>query len=163
MIPQTLLVACYDRLGQPDEALRICRSIYADHKALVGLARRSRTDREAMRVMNRDTIQRGSNLSIVLLRNGLYAEAEQVARETLGMARGENGQGALDTVKTIHFLGQILYRNPSASRNASREAVALLEEAATIARRALGPHHPETSIIVAALAEAREVLASHEP
>ena len=138
------LASCYHSLGRKEEALHLLRHIYKKRKATKGPTDRS-------------TIIDGCNLSHLAGTCGLYAEARQLAREQLGVARstlGEDNEVSLHAAKTL-ALSLICF--PTTRANIL-EAEALITDAISKSRRVVGAEHPRMRELGDALEKTRERL-----
>jgi eukaryotic-like serine/threonine-protein kinase len=86
-----------------------------------------------------ETLTSESLLSVLLLDEGQYAEAEKLQRETLETRRRVLGPEHLDTVRSMGRLAGIL-----SLQGRGAEAEALERDAIAILSRVLGPEHEET-------------------
>jgi hypothetical protein len=80
-----------------------------------------------------------NNLATVLEREGYYAEAERLHRQTLDIRRRVLGPEHPDTLASVHNLAIVLY-----DEGRYTEAERLDRETLDIRRGVLGPEHPDT-------------------
>lgn len=106
-------------------------------KALV--ARALELQRKVLGPEDPETLTSLSQLSVILLEEGQYAEAEKLQREALAARKRVLGPEHPDTIRSLSRLAGVLSWQ---GRNA--EAEALKREAIDIQRRVLGPEHPDT-------------------
>ena len=105
-----------------------------------------------------------------LVRLERFEEAKSLLRRTIPVARRVLGEGHRLTLKLrwsyanalITDLREALDRDPDATLDDLREAVATLEDTGRTARRVFGGSHPTTSGIEGALQDAREVFRACE-
>jgi hypothetical protein len=86
-----------------------------------------------------DTLASMNNLATVLAREGYYAEAERLHRQTLDIRRRVLGPEHPDTLASVHNLAIVLY-----DEGRYTEAERLDRETLDIRRGVLGPEHPDT-------------------
>jgi serine/threonine protein kinase/Tfp pilus assembly protein PilF len=89
-----------------------------------------------------------NNLAMVLSSQGRSAEAEQLQREAIEVAKAEKDPDARRTAKLLHNLGKTLY-----AENKLAEAQKAYAQALQYERKELGDSHPETLTTTMALAE----------
>ena len=140
------VATCYVRLGRHDEALRHERTAYARFSAMYGPG-------------DKRTIACGTNLTSSLKVLGLNAEAEQFAREQLGVSRRALGETHDLTMTAAVRLAETLCRRPVLEEAHLREAEALYADVVTKRRRTIGPSHPNTINSADQLAAVRATLA----
>lgn len=90
-----------------------------------------------------DTLRTMTNLSVTLMHEGRYAEAEKMDRELLDIERRVLGPEHPDTLRTINGLAGTLEEEGRYDES-EREERALLD----IEGRVLGPEHPSTATSV---------------
>ena len=95
-----------------------------------------------------------------LLDNGLFAEAKSFLRENCSKATRALGPNAHTTLRLRRIYALALVRDPNATRAALVGASTVLEDAATRARRFLGPRNPMAAVIMENLEDVRAILAN---
>ena len=91
-----------------------------------------------------------------------FKEAKLLLRTTVPIARRVFGEGKELTLRMRWLSAEALYKADGATLDDLREAVTMLEDAARIARRVLGPSHPSTEDTVHSLQKARAALAARD-
>ena len=91
-----------------------------------------------------------------------FKEAKSVLRKTISVAQRVCGRNDARTHQIRCNYAMSLYEAPAATLDDLREAVTMLEDAARIARRVLGPSHPSTEDTVHSLQKARAALAARD-
>ena len=91
-----------------------------------------------------------------------FEEARSLLRKTIPVAQSILGENHALTLMMEQKCAQSLYRDDSATLADLREAVTTLETIANSWNRVLGPAHPETVSVQAALACARDTLRERE-
>ena len=143
------LANTYQLLRRFEEALSIRRDVYSGYLKIHGEE-------------NIETILNANNYIVSLFNLQRFKEAKALQRKILPVTRrvcGENHEG---TLKARLVYGETLYRDPSATLDDFREAVATLEDTDRIARRVLGGAHPFTEAIERNLRNARAALNTSE-
>ena len=102
------------------------------------------------------------NYASLLLRLDRYGEAKSLLRKTLPVARRVLGNNNDLTLKISVVYANVLYMDPSATLDDTREAVTTLEDTERIARRVLGGAHPLTDAVEFRLLESRAALSARE-
>ena len=120
---------CYDQQGRNVEALRLYREVYAGRLRLNG--------------SHAKTVAAANNLVSSLSKNKLHDEAKRLGRENLQVARQVLGEFDSLRIMAGCALARAIYLD-CAYYSDILEALRLSEDAAKMARRALGPHHPTT-------------------
>ena len=82
-------------------------------------------------------------------------ETRKLLRKTIPVARRVLGESRVLTLRMKWTYARALYRDPGATLDDLREAVATLEDTEPIARRVLGSAHPTTSCMGISLREAQ--------
>ena len=83
-------------------------------------------------------------------------------RKSIPVARRVLGESNDITLRLKKIYGRALHEDPGATLDDLREAVTMLEDAARIARRVLGPSPPATEDTVHSLQKARAALAARD-
>ena len=104
LILQGNMSNCYDALNRHEEALDLRRSVYAGGVALA---------KEQNKEQN---VVDGNNLSLSLMKCGLYDEAKQFARKHYRTARRLRGDEHIDTITAADRLADALYREGQGTR-----------------------------------------------
>ena len=135
----------YDEIGRHQEALEFLREVYAKSKEFsVGAP---------------DTFKYANNLATSLLRCERYEEVKPFLRATIPEAARELGtEDATVLTLRINYASALI--SEGRSRDDLVEAVALLEELSSTARRIFGTAHPTMMTINGNLESARSKLAS---
>ena len=136
-------------LGRLDEALQLHRDVYSGRLKLKGEE-------------HEDTLLSANNYATAFGMLRRYQEARSVLRKTMPAAVRVLGENHHLTLKMRHHYAQALYKDPAATLDDLREAVATLEDAERIARRVFGGMHPLTSDVEKYLQEARAFLRVRE-
>ena len=149
LIAQGNLASTYEDHGQLERALSLQRDVYVGFLKLYG---KERT--ETLRVAN--------NYAVSL--NGLkrFDEAKSLMRKTVPVARRVLGENHDLTLRMRKIYSKALYKDPDATLDDLREAVATLEDIEPIARRVLGGAHPLAASIERDLQNARAALDARE-
>ena len=100
-----------------------------------------------------------NNYGHCLLQLKRLEEARLLLRNTMPVARRVLGENDDLTLRMRWMYAQSIYRDPGATLDDLREAVATLEDSERIARRVLGGAHPLTTGIEGALQNARALAA----
>ena len=95
------------------------------------------------------------NLAVSLHETGRYAEAKSLLRKQLIEARRALGTADTTYMKLRWIYATCLYDHDGASGDDEVEAVAILEELSSTARRVLGPNNPITTGIQRSLEKAK--------
>ena len=90
------------------------------------------------------------------------AVAEFLLRKSVPVARRVMGTGNVNTLRLRWNYAMALYKDPGATLDDLREAVATFEDSERIARRVFGDAHPLTVDIEDSLQKARAVLRAHD-
>ena len=146
LVAQTSIGLCHQSLGRHDEALRLCRKTYASSVKLYG------SD-------DARTILEGNNVCLSLVRNKLFAEGKQFARKMRRTARQVLGDHHNQSLVADVTLAEALFYDPTSVRADLLEAEAILKDTVKIARRILGPQHPNTMIMAGQLTAVQQALA----
>ena len=137
---------CLGLLGKTHEELRLRREIYANDLARLGPA-------------DETVILSGTNLTRVLMKTDLFAEAIQFSRENLAAGRRALGDSNGECMRAACRLAEALFHNAEASLADILESEALFAEAVMKGRHIFGPEHPLQIEMVAGLAKVRNFLA----
>ena len=130
---KTRLANCYISLGRAEEALSLHREIYSRSAAL------DPTD-VGREVFGR--LQYAVNLASSLLETKRHAEAKSLLRKQLSQARRATGAEHATFIRLRGLYAKALYLDDCASRNDVAEAVTILEDLYSTARRVFGSNHP---------------------
>ena len=149
LLTQTNLAITYRMLNRDEEALRMRRDVYSGRLELSGEE-------------HEHTIHAASNYATSLLGLKRFEEAKTLYRKTMPVARRVFGGNHAFTLKVRWGYAETLYKDPDATLDNLREAVATLEETERTARRVLGGAHPATEGIEFHLREARAALRARE-
>jgi eukaryotic-like serine/threonine-protein kinase len=103
------------------------------------VSRAAELQRKVLGSEDPETLKTMSLMSVILLEEAHYAEAEQLQRETLAARTRVLGREHLDTVRSMSRLAGVL-----TVQGRNDEAIQLEREALAIDRRVLGNEHPET-------------------
>ena len=95
------------------------------------------------------------NYAITLANLRRFEEAKSVLRKMIPVARRVFGENAATTLKMRAVYAEALYKDPSATLDDLREAVAMMEEIKPTMRRVLGGAHPLTLTLETILRNAR--------
>ena len=136
-------------LGRFEAALRLMRDVYSGRLRLNGEE-------------YEETLRAAYSYAVSL--NGLqrFDEAKLLFRKMIPVARRVLGENHDLTLRMRHICAKALYRDPNATLDDLREAVATLEDTERIARRVLGGAHPITVQIERQLRAARAALSAAE-
>ena len=136
-------------LGRFEEALQMDRDIYSGYLKLTGK-------------QSRDTLEAALNFADSLVDFERFAEIKSLLQEVIPMARRVFGENNIKTLKMRWLYAFALFKDDSATLADLREAVTTLETIANSWNRVLGPAHPETLSVQAALGCARDTLRERE-
>jgi serine/threonine protein kinase/tetratricopeptide (TPR) repeat protein len=103
------------------------------------VARAADLQRKVLGPEDPETLKTMSLMSVILLEESHYAEAEQLQRETLAVRTRVLGPEHPDTVRSMSRLAAVL-----TMQGRNDEAIKQEREALAIDRRVLGTEHPET-------------------
>ncbi len=146
---QSSLACTYSQLGQLEESLSIERDVYSARLKLNGEE-------------HGDTLVSANNYAASLLQLQRFEEVKALMRKTLPVARRVLGECGEHTLRMPWIYARALYHDPTATLDDLREAVTMLEDTASTARRVLGGAHPFISTIDPTLAMARAALRNRE-
>jgi tetratricopeptide (TPR) repeat protein len=146
---QNNLASTYHMLGRHDEANRMLRDIYSGCVKLFGEE-------------HRRTLIAASNYATSLIQLKRFEEPKSLLRKVMPVARRVLGESHDLTLRMRWTYAQSFYKDPGATLDDLREAVATLEEVDQIARRVLGGAHPLAVDILQFLRESREALSACE-
>ena len=109
-----------------------------------------------------DTLLLANNLTKSLVKNGLFAEAQQFALQQLEVARRSLGETHIESMVAVTRLADALYLNPNASRADVIQAKALVVNQREIRHRVFGSGsaHPCIDNITSQLKTIEKLLAS---
>ena len=146
---QANLANTYQALKRHEEAALMHREVYSGRLKLFG-----EEHEETLRVAN--------NYAVSL--NGLqrFDEAKLLFRKMIPVARRVLGENHDLTLRMRHICAKALYRDPNATLDDLREAVATLEDTERTSRRVLGGAHPLAASIERDFQRAREALDARE-
>ena len=146
---QANIASTYQSLGMLEQSLRMKRDVYSGRLRLNGEE-------------HSETILTASNYAVALVRLKHFEETKALMRKTIPVARRVLGDSNALTLRMRMMYAVALYRDPAATRDDLREAVAMLEDTERIARRVLGGTHPLTEGIESCLRHARAALNARE-
>ncbi len=149
LIVQGNIANSYYKLRRLEPAQRMYRDVYSGHLTFYG--------EEA-----EGTIIAANNYALNLKDLHRFEEVKALVRKTMPVARRVLGEIDEITLRLRSTYAQSLYKNPAATLDDLREAVATLGEIARTARRVLGGAHPLAVNIETCLREARAALAARE-
>ena len=147
-VAQKKLAECYFGSGQPDEALRLMRSVYTDGLRIFGPS-------------SEDTFNAAEQLAGFLIRasdEGFF-EAKTLLRKHLPSARRTLAPDAEARIKLAKMYAVTIYIHADQSdtcRDDRFEAVSILEKIVRVQRRKKGPNHPSTKHTQSILDEFRQ-------
>ena len=144
---QTNLSNAYHSLGRLEEALQMDRDIYSGRAKLNGEE-------------DERTLRAASNYADSLMEFERFAEVKSFLQEVIPTVRRVFGDTNTTTLRMRWLYVLALYKDDSATLADVQEAVETLESVANSWKRVMGPAHPDTSNVQAALASAREALAT---
>jgi len=143
------LATTYQRLGRPEEALRMKRDLYSRRLKLNG-------EEHCF------TLTAALNYASSLKRLRRFKEARSMLRKSIPVALRVLREGDDLPLRMKATYAMALYDDPGATLDDLREAVTTLEETERTARRVLGGAHPLTEGIEDELRDARAALAARE-
>jgi len=146
---QSNIAASYASLKRFEDAQRMMRDVYFGYVRLYGKE-------------HRDTLRVAENYALSLFRVERFEEATSMLRRTIPVAQRVLGKGDAVTLKIRWSCACALWRDPAATLDDLREAVATLEDVERTARRLLGGPHPITKGTVSELRNARAALRAGE-
>ena len=141
LIVQSNLASTYERLGQSEKSLRIKRDVLSGWLRLNG-------------VEHTYTLTTTNNYANSLAALHRFKEIKSLLRKTMPVARRVLSDSNETTLNMRASYANALYRDPAATLDDLREAVATLEETERTARRVLVAH-PLAMHIVGTLARAK--------
>ena len=150
LIAQCNLANSYRMLGRFEEVMSVRRDVYSGWLKLHGEEDES-------------TLLAANNYANILNDMQRHAEAKELLRKTIPVARRVLGEGHILTLKMRWIYAVALFSDAAALLDNLREAVATLESVAKSWQRIFGQAHPETPKVQQALKEAREALAARVP
>ena len=145
LIAQGNIAITYHRLGRLEEANRMLRDVYSGRLKLKG-----KEHPLALAAAN--------NYADSLLSLQRLEEAKSLYRKTIPVARRVVGDDDELTLMMRQNYARALHKDPDATLNDFREAVAILEETERIAQRVLGGSYPLAISIEFSLRRARTAL-----
>ena len=146
---QENLAVSYARLGRVEEALLMQRDVYSGRMKLDG--------EEHAR-----TFLAANNYASSFVDLQRFKEAKSLLSRTVPIARRVLGGSHDLTLRLRKIYAEALYKDPGATPDDLREAVATLVDAGRIARRVLGGAHPLAVAIERDLQKARAALRARE-
>ena len=105
-----------------------------------------------------DTLLEANNYANALCSLERYAEAKELLRRTVPVARRVLSDSNETTIRMRWSYAAALYKDEAATLDHLREVVDTLEDTERIARRVLGGAHPVARMIEGCLGEARAAL-----
>ena len=142
LIVQGNIANAYHTLGRYEEALRLMRDVYSGYVKLYGEE-------------YEETLQAASNYAASLKRLERFEEAKSLLRKTIPLVQRVRGESHDLTLRMRWNYAGALYRDPAATLDDLREAVATLEDTERIA-------HPTTKGIENELRAARAARRARE-
>ncbi len=146
LIAQCNLANSYRMLGRFEEVMSVRRDVYFGWLKLHGKEHPA-------------TLREASNYANILNNMQRHAEAKELLRKTIPVARRVLGEGDVNTLRMRWIYAIALQHDNDAPLDNLREAVATLESVANSWKRILGQAHPETPKAQDALKHARGALA----
>ena len=146
---QTNLSNTYAQMGRLGQVLQMDQDIYRGRVKFHGEE-------------DITTLNAASNYANSLTGHLRFKEAKSLLGKTMPVARRILGESNDITLRLKKIYGRALHEDPGATLDDLREAVTMLEDAARIARRVLGPSHPSTEDTVHSLQKARAALAARD-
>ena len=143
------LANTYQRLGQPESALRLNRDVYTGNLKLNG------EEDEA-------TLVAASNYAADLFDLQRFEETKSLLRKTISVARRVLGETNILTIRMRWTCALALREDPAATLDDLREAMTTLEDVTRIARRTFGGAHPDVAGIEQSLQDTRAALRARE-
>ena len=149
LVMQNNLAMTYRALGRHEEALRLRRDVYFGYVKLRGEEHES-------------TLVAANNYADFLICLKRLEDAKALLRKITPVARRVFGEHDDATLRIRRNYARALFRDPGATLDDVREAVATLVETARISRQVLGGAHPITMGIEEALRNARAARRARE-
>ncbi len=146
---QSNLASSYHMLGRHEQAVRMRQEIYSELLKLYGK-------------QHEHTIVAANNYANSLLHLKRYHEVKSLLRKTMPMARRVLGEDDETTLRARWLHASAHFRDPGATLDDVREAVATLEDSERTARRVMGGAHPLTGVIERELRSSRMLLSARE-
>ena len=146
---QSNLANTYSYLRQGEKALSMRRDVYSGRARLHGEE-------------HRETILAANNYGASLISLHRFKEGKSLLRKTMPVAPRVLGESNELTLKIRWSFALALCRDPDATLDDLREAVATLEDTTRIVRRVLGGAHPLLVNMENTLRESRMALAARE-
>jgi hypothetical protein len=148
VVLQSNLAHTYEKLGRLEEALPLRRDVFFGFLKLCGIE-------------HEDTLGAAYNCATSLLALQHFGDVKSLLRDIVPVARRTLGSHEL-TLRIRWLHAEALYKDPAATLDDLREAVATLEEIERIARRVLGGAHPLTEAIEHNVEKSRAALRARE-
>ena len=127
------LANTYQRLGRLEEALDMKRDAYSGFLKLYGKE-------------HEETLIAANNHAYSLFDLERLEETRKLLRKTIPVARRVLGESRVLTLRMKWTYARALYRDPGATLDDLREAVATFEDSERIARRVFGSKNPATEV-----------------
>ena len=149
LIVQGNLALSYLSLRRYEDASRMQRDVYSGRMKLNGEE-------------HFETLLAANNYADSLRHRRHFERAKALLRKTLPMARRVLGESHDLTLRMRWNYAEALHRDPDATLDDLREAVATLEDMLRIARRVMGGAHPLVEAFETSLRDARAALSARE-
>ena len=149
LITRGNLALTYKSLGRLESALTIGRDVFLGFLKLYGDE-------------NSETLREANNYASLLIRLERCGKASKLLRKLTPVARRVLGEDNETTLKLRWSYAEALHKDPTATLEDLREAVATLEDAERIAKRVFGGAHPFTEGMEGDLRISRKVLRARE-
>jgi tetratricopeptide (TPR) repeat protein len=144
LVAQTNIANTSRCLGRLDKASRMQRDVYSGRLKLNGEE-------------HLETLRAAYNYANSLFDLRRFQEAKSLLRKAVPVARRVLGESHEITLQMRWLYAVALYRDPGATLDDLREAVATLEDAGRIAQRVFGGAHPIAAAIEESLRNSRAI------
>ena len=141
---QSNLASNYEMVGRREEALSMFQEVYSGDLRLYGKE-------------HPQTLLAANNYANSFTALRRFVEAKSLLRQMIPVARRVLGEGDRIMLTMRKAFAEASYKNPGATLDDLREAVATNEEIERIARRVLGGAHPIVEVIERRLAPSRKL------
>ena len=149
LITQSNFASTYQYLGRLEEALSVRQEVYSGYLKLLGEE-------------HGETLTAAFNYANCLLSLRRFEESRALLRKIIPVARRVLGNNDETGIRMRALYAEALFKDPGATLDNVREAVATLEDTNRIARRVLGGAHPLAGQVERALRQARTFLRARE-
>jgi hypothetical protein len=146
---QSNLASNYEMVGRREEALSMFQEVYSGDLRLYGKE-------------HPQTLLAANNYANSFTALRRFVEAKSLLRQMIPVARRVLGEGDRITLTMRKAFAEASYKNPGATLDDLREAVATLEETTRTARRVLGGAHPLVLALEGSMRLSREALHARE-